>query len=158
IATALENCLPDVDALSRHLATFKFGDLFSAIRVASTESHRKAASRLINNRYAWRGYGSDFTVDEVPGQVTLVATVQPQGTPIGTLTIRLDTQDDCLLADELYHPEAQVLRSGGRRLCEIVKFAVEGTVNSIQLLAPLLHIAFIYAYRLSKCTDVLIEV
>jgi len=158
IANVLENCLPDIQCLSGDVATFKFGDLFSAIRVASTEGHRKAASKLINNRYAWRGYGSGFTVDESPGQMTLVATVQPQGTPIGTLTVRLDSRDDGLMVDELYHPEAQLLRSGGHRLCEIVKFAVEGTLSCVQLLGSLFHIGFIYAHRLNRCTDVLIEV
>ena len=160
IAAAEKLALPqvfDVGALSREFATVTLRGLTSAIRAVYTQGQRAAASSLINKRYAWRGYTSGFTVDERPGQMTLVATDHVCGTPIGTLTVRLDGEDG-LLAEELYDAEVQRLRAEGHRLCEIVKFAIEDSVNYKPLLAALFHVAFIYAHRLNNCTDLLIEV
>ena len=159
-ATALEATLPevaDVGALSQQLATLTFRGFTSVIRAINTETQRRAVSGLINSRYAWRGYGSGFTVEESPGQMTLAASDYPRDTPIGTLTVRLDREDG-LLADHLYPSEVQRLRTEGRRLCEIVKFAVEGSINCKHLLAALFHVAFIFARRVNKCSDLLIEV
>jgi hypothetical protein len=89
--------------------------------------------------------------------MTLFATDYPRGMPIGTLTVRLDRSEG-LLADALYPAELQRLRTEGRRLCEMVRFAVEGSVNCTHLLAALFHVAFIFAHRLNECSDLLIEV
>ena len=160
ISTALETALPhvsDIGPLSRRLATLSLKGLTSVIRATDTEAQRRAVGSLINNRYAWRGYGSGFTVEERPGQMTLFATDYPRGIPIGTLTVRLDRAEG-LLADLLYPAERQRLRTEGRRLCEMVRFAVEGSVNCTHLLAALFHVAFIFAHRLNECSDLLIEV
>ncbi len=127
------------------------------IRAADSDGRRQGASMLINKMYAWRGYRSGFSVGERPDEMALVATDYHLGTAIGTLTIRLD-RDQGLPADELYHAEVQRLRADGHRLCEMVKFAIEGRVKSIQLLGALFHVAFIYAYRLQGCSDLLAEV
>ena len=55
--------------------------LTSVIRATDTEAQRRAVGSLINNRYAWRGYGSGFTVEERPGQMTLFATDYPRACP-----------------------------------------------------------------------------
>ncbi len=149
--------LLDVGHFSRELATLTLQGVTAAICAAGTQSQRSAAGRLISKRYAWRGYASEFTIDECPGQITLVATSSHPGTPIGTLTVRLDGEGG-LLADDLYHPEVQRLRAEGRRLCEVVKFAVEDSINCTHLLGALFHVAFIYGHRLNDCTDLLIEV
>lgn len=160
ISTAPEAALPrvlDIGALSRHLATLTIRQFTSVIHATDTETQRRAVSTLINNRYAWRGYGSDFTVEEGLGQMTLFATDYPRGIPIGTLTVRLDHLEG-LLADASYPAEIQRLRNEGRRLCEMVRFAVEGTIHCTHLLAALFHVAFIFAHRLNQCSDLLIEV
>jgi hypothetical protein len=160
LSTALEAALPrvpDIGALSRQLAILTVREFTSVIHATDTETQRRAVSTLINNRYAWRGYGSDFTVEEGPGQMTLFATDYPRGIPIGTLTVQLDRPEG-LLADASYPLEAQRLRNEGRRLCEMIRFAVEGSVNCTHLLAALFHVAFIFAYRLNRCSDLLIEV
>src|SRR6202007_2875016 len=138
-ALELEAALPqvsDIGPLSRRLAILSLKGLTSVIRATDTQAQRHAVGSLVNNRYAWRGYGSGFTVEERPGQMTLFATDHPRGMPIGTLTVRLDRPEG-LLADALYPAELQGLRTEGRRLCEMVRFAVEGSVNCTHLLAAL---------------------
>ncbi|HZR03364.1 MAG TPA: N-acetyltransferase [Burkholderiales bacterium] len=112
---------------------------------------------LINKMYAWRGYDSGFKVGDRPDQMTLVASDYRVGTAIGTLTIGIDGSDG-LLADAIYHSEADALRDNGARLCEMIKFAVERSVNSKRLLGALFHVAFIFAFYIHERTDILIEV
>ena len=128
------------------------------IRSADSESHRQDATQLIKQMYAWRGYGSDFVMDEDPGRMTFLATDYRAGNAVGTLTVALDRGPSGLLADRLYHAEAERLRRDGRRLCEMIKFAGRRGVACKETLAALFHMAFIYAYHLHGCTDLLIEV
>ena len=128
-----------------------------AIRTADSDGQRSNASILINQMYGWRGYGSGFTVEDGTGQITLVASDRATGAAFGTITVALEGKDG-LLADRLYHEEIERLRTEGRQLCEMIKFAVDKAVRSKRLLSALFHIAFIYAYHLQKRTDLLIEV
>ncbi|MBC8007440.1 MAG: N-acetyltransferase [Prolixibacteraceae bacterium] len=112
---------------------------------------------LINQMYGWRGYGSGFTVEDRAGQITLVARDYATTSTFGTITVALDGENG-LLADKLYHEEIECLRVEGRRLCEMIKFAVDKSIRSKHLLSALFHVAFIYAYHLQKRTDLLIEV
>jgi len=139
------------------LATVKTSRHAFGIRVADSEGQRQGASMLINKMYAWRGYRSGFTVGDRPDEMTLIAADYHLGTAIATLTIRMDGTDG-LPGDELYHSEVQRLRDEDRRICEMIKFAIEGSIKSIQLLGALFHVAFIYAYRLQGCSDLLAEV
>lgn len=127
------------------------------IRAADTAGQRSSATMLINKMYSWRGYGDGHTIGDGPDQLALVATDYRDGTAIGTLTVSLDGAGR-LLADRMYPLEVQRLRDQGRRLCEIIKFAVERDVKSKSLLTALFHVAFIYAYFISQRTDIVIEV
>jgi len=139
------------------LATVNTSTRSFGIRAADSEGRRATASMLVRKMYAWRGYQSGFTVGEGVDQITLVAADYHQGPPIGTLTIGLD-RGKGLLADGLYHEEARRLRDEGCQLCEMIKFAVEHDVKSKYLLGSLFHVAFIYAFHIHKCSDLLIEV
>jgi len=127
------------------------------IRAADSAGQRSNAALLINKMYAWRGYGEGHILEERPDQMALVATDFREGTAIGTLTVALDGPRR-LLADRMYPVEVQSLRDNGRQLCEIVKFAVDRTIRQKTLLTALFHVSFIYAYFLSKRTDLIIEV
>ena len=140
------------DLLSVKTSKRSFG-----IRAADSEGRRQSASMLISRMYAWRGYRSRFTVGDRPDEMALIAVDYHRGNAIATLSIRLDGQEG-LPADELYGEQIGQLRNDGRRLCEMVKFAIEDGVNSIQLLGALFHVAFIYAHRLQGCHDLLAEV
>jgi len=124
---------------------------------ADTPFRRVQASTLVNQMYSRRGYSSGFTVEDRPEQITLVASDLETSAAFGTISVALDSEGG-LLAEKLYREEIERLRMEGRQLCEMVKFAVDNTVRSKRLLSALVHVAFIYAYHLRKCTDLLIEV
>ena len=124
---------------------------------AHTPHHRGQARTLVNQMYSRRGYSSGFTVEDRPEQITLVASDRATSTAFGTISVALDSEEG-LLADNVYRQEIERLRTEGRQLCEMIKFAVDKNVRSKRLLSTLVHVAFIYAYHLRKCTDLLIEV
>jgi hypothetical protein len=124
---------------------------------ADTPFRRGQASTLVNQMYSRRGYSSGFTVEDRPEQITLVASDCETSAAFGTISVALDSEEG-LLAEKLYGEEIERLRIEGRQLCEMIKFAVDKNVRSKRLLSALVHVAFIYAYHLQKCTDLLIEV
>lgn len=126
-----------------------------SIRYADSHGHRANASMLIEKMYAWRGYEGRFQVGDEPNRVTLVAS--NADATVGTVTVGIDSPIG-LLTEDIYRDEIVQLRGNGRRLCEFTKLAVDRNVGSLQLLAALFHIAYIYASRLHHCTDLLVEV
>jgi hypothetical protein len=50
------------------------------------------------------------------------------------------------------------LRSGGHRVCEFTKLAIDGAARSKRVLATLFHVAYLYAYRVMGFDCLLIEV
>jgi len=63
-----------------------------------------------------------------------------------------------LLVDEANKLEADRLRTRGRRLCELVRLAVEEGVNSKAVLGALFQCAYTIGRGMHDLTDVLIEV
>lgn len=145
-------CVEDPD--SRRLAIEPQTNLFK-VRLANTEERRTSASYLIQRRYAWRGYSVGDQARDTPSRIT-VAAHDENGTA-GTVTVGLDSPDG-LFVDGLYSDEANALRREGCKLAEFTKLAIDNNVHSKPLLAALFHIAFIYARRIHRCTDLLIEV
>jgi N-acyl amino acid synthase FeeM len=125
------------------------------IRLADSEGHRSAASYLVKRRYAWRGYEVDG-VDTQPNRITLSACDQDE-TVVATISVGLDSGAG-LFVDALYRDEVDRVRAEDRRVCEFTKLAIDGSVQSKPVLAALFHIAFVYARRLKRCTDLFIEV
>lgn len=76
---------------------------------------------------------------------------------LGTLTLGLDSAEG-LFADDLYQPEIDILRSSGRRVCEITRLAFNPLHSSKEVFASLFHLAHIYARDIHNATDILIEV
>lgn len=145
-------CVEDPD--SRRLASEPQKNLFK-VRLANTEERRSSASYLIQRRYAWRGYTVDNQPKPAPNRITIAA--HDQSGTAGTVTVGLDSSD-ALFVDGLYPEEANGLRKEGRKLAEFTKLAIDNNVHSKPLLAALFHVAFIYARRIHRCTDLLIEV
>jgi len=146
-------CVEDPD--SRRLSIEPQTNLFK-VRLANTEERRSSASYLIQRRYAWRGYAVDDQPKPAPSRIT-VAAHDHAGTA-GTVTVGLDSSSEPMFVEGLYADEATALRCEGRRLAEFTKLAIDDNVHSKPLLAALFHIAFIYARRIHRCTDLLIEV
>jgi hypothetical protein len=142
------------DPQSRRLALEPRTNLFK-VRLANTNERRSQASYLIQRRYAWRGYAVGDGASRTPSRITIAA--HDDESTAGTVTVGLDS-DEGLFIDGLYGDEANQLRSEGCKLAEFTKLAIENNIHSKPLLAALFHIAFIYARRIHRCTDLLIEV
>jgi hypothetical protein len=120
------------------------------------------AQELVRRRYAWRGYhvletqGATFPdKTRAPHYLTFVA--KSVNTLVGTVTLGMDSIHG-LLVDEANKREADRLRAHGKRLCELVRLAVEDGVNSKAVLASLFQCVYTMGRRVHNLTDVLIEV
>jgi hypothetical protein len=127
------------------------------IRVADTQGHRSNVSLLIERMYSWRGYQTNTAkvLKQTPNHITLVASRNEHS--FGTLTVGLDSASG-LVGDELYRPELDAIRAEGRTVCEFGKLAVDPEYGTKDVLAALFHLAFMYAYRINHCDDIVIEV
>lgn len=124
------------------------------IRLANSEGTRSTASYLIQKMYGWRGYAvSPLSRERSP--ITIVASDAERA--LGTISIGFDSSQK-LLADQLYGPELDALRARGASLCEFTRLAIDRNERSRDVLAMMFHIAYMYARRFARCTDLLIEV
>ena len=124
------------------------------IRLANSEGVRSSASYLIQKMYGWRGYSvSPVAPNRRP--ITIVASDSERA--LATISIGFDSKEK-LLVDTLYGAEVDQLRTRGARLCEFTRLAVDRNEQSREVLAMMFHIAYMYARRFAKCTDLLIEV
>ena len=124
------------------------------IRVAKLGGRRREAGKLVERRYAGRGYTIPSQSQE-PQLSTFIA--YDEGQLVGTVSVRLDS-DKGLSADELYRNEIDALRSAGARLCEFTRLAVDRTAASKPVLAGLFHTAYLYASVIRGFTHAVIEV
>lgn len=126
------------------------------IRLANTEGRRSKASYLIKRQFAWRGYQASSLGDAPANQITLAAFSNDE-LPVATITVGVDSPAG-LAVEAIYPAEVQALRANGSRPGEFTKLAVDSMVKSRSVLAAIFHIAYIYAYRIRACTDLVIEV
>jgi hypothetical protein len=139
---------------SEHTIDLAFDEQPLKVRIAKRDSHRGAASLLISKMYSWRGYESTPLRPD-PNRLTLVASEPKRH--VGTISIGFDSPTG-LLVDDLYKPEVDALRGKGARVCETIKLAVDKKARSKRVLSSLFHIVVIYAYRVRRATDMVIEV
>jgi hypothetical protein len=127
------------------------------VRRVRLPERRRKASMLIQYMYSRRGYYTE-TACVLPHCLTRITLETSRGEELfGTLTLGLDSKEG-LLADALSHSEVDVLRTMGRKLCEISSLAVDPRFGSKEVLGSLFHLAYIYGRVIHKATDVLIEV
>ncbi|MEQ1591232.1 MAG: hypothetical protein ABL892_02470 [Thiobacillaceae bacterium] len=124
------------------------------IRLAHSDERINCASMLIQRMYLKRGYDVPG-MQKLPARITLTASQNE--IVVGTITLGIEAGNG-LLADKNYKHEVDLIRAGGRQVCELTKFAVDQTHGSKRVLAALFHIAYIYGRVLQKQTDVVIEV
>lgn len=124
------------------------------IRLANSAGRREAASLLLKQMYGWRGYAVSTPMSGEPNQLALVA--DTDGKVVSTMTICFDSGAG-LPADENFPTEINALRGGGRRIAEPSRLAIARHLPK-RLFAALIHISFIYAYRLMGFSDYIIEV
>jgi len=124
------------------------------IRVAKLGGRRREAGKLVERRYAGRGY----TIPSQPQEPQLTTFIAyDEGQLVGTVSVRLDS-DEGLSADELYRNEIDALRTAGAHICEFTRLAVDKTAASKPVLAGLFHTAYLYASVIRGSTHAVIEV
>ena len=134
------------------------------IRVASDRQFRERAYRLAYRVYRQKGYvppdEKEMIVsasDTWPETLTVLVE-DAAGHVAGTVSLVFDSESG-LPCDEIYGPEADELRSCGRRLFEVTRLAIdEAHANSKALLTLLCNVPFAYGLRVGGCTDLVIEV
>ncbi|MHB8369934.1 MAG: N-acyl amino acid synthase FeeM domain-containing protein [Leptospirales bacterium] len=127
------------------------------IRLANTPERRKEAELLVDRLYAREGYQHEGIVQNALHSITLIA-CNRTGKVIGTVTIRLDSTQEGLLADETYKDELDSLRARGKKICEFNGLAIDSSVRSKLVIARIFHIAMLYPWGLCDYTDCVIEV
>lgn len=124
------------------------------VRLGRSEETLASASDLLGRRYVWRGFPK-VELARWERCMTIMATLEDK--VAGTLTVGRDAGAG-LMADVSYREELDALRKEGRSLGELSKFAVDEDLGSKELLASLLHVAYIYGGLIGGCTDAVIEI
>lgn len=124
------------------------------VRLADTEGRRSAASYLIRKMYGWRGYAASGP-QVGANRITLAASDDDR--TLATISIGFDSPEG-LLVEDLYRDRIDQLRGTGGRICEFTKLAIEKNEQSKDVLAMMFHIAYMYAFRINGCSDLIIEV
>lgn len=131
----------------------RLGEKRFKLRFAQQDEMFNNASMLVQKRYAWRGFPK-AQMKKYPNRITILSFHQEK--IVGTVTVGYDSEEG-MLADEIYKPEIDALRAQGKRIGELSKLAIDENIGSKQLLASLIHIAYLYGV-IHECTDAIIEI
>ena len=131
----------------------RLGEKLFKLRFAQRDETFNNASMLVQKRYAWRGFPK-AQLKKYPNRITILSFHQEK--IVGTVTVGYDSEEG-MLADEIYKTEIDALRAQGRRVGELSKLAIDENIGSKQLLASLIHIAYLYGV-IHECTDAIIEI
>lgn len=148
----LKDLCPDLDVAANE-RNQDFTEQQFKIRLAQTEASHSAATMLVQQRYAWRGYQAS-EIKKQPNRITLLTYLDES--IVGSLNIGYDSPSG-LCADERYKPEIDALRARGCKLGEITKLAVHDRSGNKQVLAGMINIAYLYGL-IHDVTDAVIEV
>ncbi|MCX7893857.1 MAG: hypothetical protein N2544_16005 [Burkholderiales bacterium] len=130
------------------------------VAVASCPEAIAEAARLVERRYAWRGYEATEGASAGRGspranEVTLLA--RSDAATLGTLTLRLDGPLG-LAAERGYGEAVSAARARGRRVCELTRLALAERCDWRAVLASLFGLAYATGRTAHGVTDVFIEV
>jgi len=126
------------------------------ITVVETRKKFDAVRELVNDRYAWRGYGDNHQIPADAHHVTFTAEIGEE--VVGTITLAVDSSTG-LAIDKAFFTEVAAFRClPGAKVCELTKFAFCPNIQSKELMAALFHIVFVYGSRTHGGTDLFIEV
>lgn len=139
---------------SDYLAAHEIDEERFNIRLANCAHLRESASLLIKKMYEWRGYNAEGPLETNPSTITLV--VETAGRTVATMSLCLGTEP-VLPADDNFGDRLDDLRQQKRRLCEPTKLAIEKNLPN-RIFASMIHLSYIYAHKIHKLTDYVIEV
>jgi hypothetical protein len=131
----------------------RMGEKLFKLRFAQQDEVFNHASMLVQKRYAWRGFPKAH-LKKYPNRITILSYHEER--IVGTVTVGYDS-DEGMMGDEIYKPEIDALRAQGKRVGELSKLAIDEDIGSKQLLASLVHIAYLYGV-IHECTDAIIEI
>lgn len=131
----------------------RMGEKLFKLRFAQQDEVFNHASMLVQKRYAWRGFPK-AQLKKYPNRITILSFHEEK--IVGTVTVGYDSEEG-LMGDEIYKPEIEALRAQGKRVGELSKLAIDENIGSKQLLASLIHIAYLYGV-IHECTDAIIEI
>jgi hypothetical protein len=126
--------------------------------IAITEQEHRVADALVNDRYAWRGYGSPRQEEEISSEqreVTLLAWSAADAA--GTMTMGFDDGKG-LSADRTFAAKIDAIRSKGRTVCEFTRFAVSAAADSKATISGLFDLSYVIGRKMLGVTDVVVEV
>lgn len=126
-----------------------------AVTPARTQGDVRAVALLLQSLYAARGYLVSGLDANPESDLILVATAS--GEPVGTLSLRFDGPGG-LRADETYGEQLDAVRSQGRRVCELGRFAIARSARSSAVIEALFDEAHQRVRDRREVTDVFIEV
>lgn len=126
------------------------------IRSAHCEESRMAATRLLQDRYRWRGY-SEASLPPIESEWCFPLIVTRRGRTMGTLTVGLDSHLG-LAAERTFPDEIDAFRRAGIHLSEFTRLAVDPDFASRHVLASLFQVAYLTAARLGDADRVVMEV
>jgi hypothetical protein len=144
---------------------YRFGrDGEYGIIVARTLAERKRAWAMVYRMYMEKGYAQEDQdqlwygmYDALPQTTTFIVT--RDGKDVATVTTVFDSTLG-LPADQLYCDELDVLRTNGRRLCEVISLVCEESDRrrGIETLKHLFKVGLHMACKLVDATDFIITV
>ncbi len=129
------------------------------VAVASCPEALAEAARLVERRYAWRGYAvtSPGAGPARPRAQEITLLAQRDAATVGTLTLRLDGPLG-LAAEQGYGDTVSAARAKGRRVCELTRLALAERCDGKAVLASLFGLAYALGRAAHGVTDVFIEV
>ncbi len=133
------------------------GREFSVRRAATVLEYADTAN-LVKEMYSRRCYSTEGIVGMPRRQTAITLDAHDSEKVMGTLTVRLDSREQGLLADALYRAEIDRFRDEGRKVCEVSKLAVDPRYGSKELMASLFQLAYLYAHVINRVADAFIEV
>lgn len=128
------------------------------VTIAIVKDHRQLeeATRLLQDRYHWRGFEGEHYIRRKPRTITFEAC--SRGETVGVLTLNIDSERKLALDDTFPDEVREFRENAAGSICELTKFAVHYTGNTMPVIAALFHVILIYGVVFQNCSDLLIEV
>lgn len=145
----------------KYTFNIRSGDLPSSddeitIAIIKDRQQLEEATRLLQDRYHWRGFEGEHRIRRKARTITFEAC--SNGETVGVLTLNIDS-DRKLALDDTFPEEVRRFRENAAgSICELTKFAVNYTGNTMPVIAALFHVILIYGIAFQNCSDLLIEV
>jgi len=125
--------------------------------IAVDRADLEAAACLVEERYAWRGYGTEHlrAPSQTRREVTLLARSGERA--VGTMTLGFDSKAG-LYVDQTYPDELLAARSEGCNACELTRLAVAERADTKATFSAMFNLAYVIARRMLAVTDAFVEV